>query len=111
MDRTRAAARLRRVVEGLPPIEDVLRGSVVTRVLRCGKPNCACASGPGHRAVYLSVTLKGGRTEQISLPAALIPAAKRQVANYRAWWKAIEAVSAVNRDMLRHERQRLKKGD
>lgn len=103
-----AEERRRRVVERLPPLEDVLRGSVVARVLRCGKPNCACAAGEGHRAVYLSVTLKGGRTEQISLPADLVPAVKRQVANYRAWWRAIEQISAINRQAVRHERQRLK---
>jgi hypothetical protein len=109
MARSQPPDRRRRAVEGLPPIEDVLRGSVVHRILRCGKPTCSCASGPGHPAVYLSVTLKGGRTEQISLPADLVPVATRQVANYVAWWKAIERVSALNRDLLRRERDKRKK--
>ena len=96
--------RRRRVARPLPPFEEILRGSVVARTLRCGKPGCRCADGEGHRATHLSVTLAGGRTEQISLPAERVPLARRWVANYRAWWAAIEAVSAINRDVLRHER-------
>ena len=53
---------------------------------------------------YLSVTLPGGRTEQISLPADLVPTAKEWVRNYKALWKAIEKVSAVNRQLLRQRR-------
>lgn len=97
--RQRAAARL-------PPFEEVLRGSVVVRSLRCGKPGCRCAEGEGHQATYLSVTLPGGRTEQISLPRELVPLVERQVANYHAWWNAIEQVSAINRELLRNERQK-----
>jgi hypothetical protein len=109
MDRDRAAVRRRLLAEGLPPFEEVLRGSVVVRFLRCGKPSCSCASGEGHRAVYLSVTLKGGRTEQISLPPELVPEVEAQVANYHAWWKAIEKISAINRDLIRSQRAELKK--
>jgi len=76
------------------------------RSVRCGKPSCRCAEGEGHRATYLSVTHPGGRTEQISLPLDLVPLAQRQVATYRAWWKAIEEVSAINRELLRIERQK-----
>ncbi|MGQ0545994.1 MAG: DUF6788 family protein, partial [Betaproteobacteria bacterium] len=45
--------RLRR---RLPPFEEILRGTVRTRELRCGKPTCHCASGPGHLAAYLTVS-------------------------------------------------------
>lgn len=99
-----ARERRRKLAAGLPPLEDVLRGSVVRRVLRCGKPGCRCADGEGHPAIYLTVTLKGGRTEQISLPEELVEQAERQVANYRTWWDAIEQISAINRDLLREAR-------
>jgi hypothetical protein len=95
----------RRILARLPPLEEVLRGSVIVRVLRCGKPGCHCAEGEGHRATYLSVTHPGGRTEQISLPAALVPLAEHGVAVYRAWWAAVEKLSAINRDRLRQQRR------
>jgi len=101
----RLLERRSRLLKRLPPFEEVLRGSVVRRLLRCGKPGCHCATGEGHPAVYLSVTHAGGRSEQISLPASLIRRAEQGVANYHAWWEAIEKVSALNRDLLRLERQ------
>jgi hypothetical protein len=101
----RLLERRSRLLKRLPAFEEVLRGSVVRRLLRCGKPGCRCATGEGHPAVYLSVTHAGGRSEQISLPPSLIPRAERGVANYHAWWAAIEQVSAINRELLRRERQ------
>jgi len=101
----RELERRRRVLARLPPLEEVLRGSVIVRLLRCGKPGCHCAEGEGHRATYLSVTHAGGRTEQISLPAALVPQALRGVAAYRAWGAAVEKLSAINRDRLREQRR------
>lgn len=100
--------RRRRILAKLPPVEDVLRGSVVARSLRCGKPGCHCADGEGHPATYLSVTHAGGRTEQISLPAELVPLARRGVAAYHAWWAALEKLSAVNRDRIRDQRRQQK---
>ncbi len=97
-------ARRGRVVKTLPPLEEIVRGSVVARRLRCGKASCRCARTGGHAATYLSVTFAGGRTEQISLPAALVPVARRWVANYRKWWSAVERISALNRELLRQQR-------
>ena len=96
--------RRRELLQALPPLEEVVRGSVFTRRLRCGKPGCHCARGNGHRATYLSVTFPGGRTEQISLPAALVPVARRWVANYLRWWRVLEKVSALNRKSLSQQR-------
>jgi len=98
-------ARRRRVLRSLPPLEEILRGSLFVRTLRCGREGCHCAQGEGHRVVYLSVTLPGGRTEQISLPARLVPMATRWVANYHSWWAAMERISTINRRLLRSHRQ------
>ena len=81
-----------------------MRGSVFTRRMRCGKPTCHCAQGVLHRATYLGVSFAGGRTVQVSLPPALVATARRWVANYQAWWRAIETISALNRELLRRRR-------
>ena len=101
----RLLERRSRLLKRLPPFEEVLRGSVVRRLLRCGKPGCHCATDAGHAVVYLCVTHAGGRTEQISLPTSLIRRAEQGVANYHAWWEALEKISAINRELLRRERQ------
>ncbi|MBI3503720.1 MAG: hypothetical protein HY059_02675 [Proteobacteria bacterium] len=38
---------------------------------------------------------------QITLSPAGVATARRWVANYQAWWRAIETVSAINRELLR----------
>lgn len=100
----RLLAQRQRALRDLPPLEEIVRGSVFARRVRCGKPSCHCAGTPGHPATYLSVTFAGGRCEQISLPAELVPLARRWVANYRKWWRAMEKVSALNREILRQQR-------
>src|SRR5260370_36605763 len=101
MQRPDMEARRRRVIAGLPPLEEVLRGSVFVRSLRCGKAGCRCMAGDEHSVTYLSATFPGGRTEQISLPPDLVRTAKRWVKNYQLWWRAIEELSAINRGVLR----------
>jgi len=51
-------ARRQRLARQLPPFEEILRGSVLTRELRCGKASCHCASGPGHLATYSSALIE-----------------------------------------------------
>lgn len=90
------------VTFGLPAFAEIVRGSLVTRYRRCGKPTCHCAKGRGHGpAHYLVVTLKPGKTEQILLSEAMLPVARQFLDNYRRWWAASEKVSALNRRLLR----------
>ena len=86
---------------GLPAFAEIVRGSLVTRYRRCGKPTCHCATTEGHGpAHYLVVTLKPGKTEQILLSAEMLPVARQFLDNYNRWWTALEKVSAVNRRLL-----------
>jgi hypothetical protein len=95
----------------LPPFEEMVRGSLVTRYRRCGKRNCHCVDTEGHGpAHYLAVTLKGGKTEQILLSEEMLPVARQYLENYKRWWDALEKVSDVNRRLLRlRARELLKK--
>lgn len=86
----------------LPPFADIVRGSLVTRYRRCGKPTCHCLRSRGHGpAHYLVVTLQTGKTEQILLSEEMLPVARQFLNNYKRWWAAVEKVSAVNRLLLR----------
>jgi hypothetical protein len=100
----RLIERRRRLLVQLPPLDEVLRGSLVERSVRCGKPSCRCASGELHAAVYLSVTHRGGRTEQISVPRELVASVRHGIAVYQKWWEILEQVASVNRDLLRQRR-------
>jgi hypothetical protein len=95
-------AQRERLASGLPAFAQIVRGSLVTRYRRCGKPTCHCAQGRGHGpAHYLVVTLKPGKTEQILLSEEMLPVARQFLDNYKRWWAALEKVAAVNRRLLR----------
>ena len=103
--KTKLLAQRQRVVQKVPPLEEVLRGSILKRLVRCGQPHCRCAAGERHAATVLTVSFPGGRTEQLSLPAAVVPTVREWVANYQRWWAIIEKVSAINRELLRVQRR------
>jgi len=94
--------RRQALASALPAFTEIVRGSLVTRYRRCGKPTCHCVGTEGHGpAHYLVVTLKPGKTEQILLSEQMLPVARRYLDNYNRWWAALEKVSAVNRRLLR----------
>ena len=92
--------RRNKIRETLPPLEEVLRGSLLQREIRCGKPTCRCVKGPGHPLLYVTVTFPGGRTQQVTVPRDLARTDRLWVGNYRRWWQAMEELSAINRRLL-----------
>ena len=94
-------ARKQRIIAALPPLTEMLRGSLFERRITCGKAACRCAQGPGHPTTYLSVSFKNGQTVQITVPKTLVPRVRELVDNYSAWWAALEQVSEINRQLLR----------
>jgi hypothetical protein len=74
-----------------PQIPRVLRGSVVIRRRRCGKPNCRCADGVSlHETPALSYSVRG-RTRILLLDQADVPAVRAAVSRYRDKLAAVEA--------------------
>jgi hypothetical protein len=73
-----------------------MRGSIVERVRRCGKPRCVCADDPAarHPGLYLSVHLDG-RTQVVHLRPADVPAVREAIAGYEALWATVTALTAV----------------
>jgi hypothetical protein len=115
---TKDAARRAKLIErrasaaaDAPEIEQVLRGTLRRRYVRCGKPGCHCRDGVGHGPiVYLSVTFAGGSTKQITIAPEDYEYAKRLVGNYQKLYAALERVSTINREILQ-ERLTSSSGD
>ena len=53
----------------MPDPAHVMRASLITRSIKCGKPNCRCANGEGHQSLYLS-SYYNGKTQLDSVPKA-----------------------------------------
>ena len=100
------AASLRRRRQGLlrqlPPLKAVLRGSLIERYKRCGKPGCKCAEGPGHGPkYYLSVSRSGFRPQMDYVPQEAHAQVAEFIANYHRAREILEAISEINRELLR----------
>ena len=99
-----AALRKRRqaLLRQLPPLKAILRGSLIERYKRCGKPGCKCADGPGHGPkYYLSVSYPGLRPQMDYVPQESHAQIAGFVANYHRARRRLEAISEINRELLR----------
>ena len=99
-----AALRKRRnvLLRQLPPLQSILRGSLIERYKRCGKPGCKCADGPGHGPkYYLSVSYPRLRPQMDYVPQELYVQTAEFLANYHRAREILEAISEINRELLR----------
>lgn len=94
----------------LPPVTQILRGSLVERYVTCGNPSCKCARGERHGPVwYLTVTLGRGRTTGGVIPAEKVDQVRGWIENYRAVRDRLEKISEINRELLRRDRARARR--
>src|SRR5260370_36738669 len=94
-----SALRKRRqsLLRKLPPLDAVLRGSLIERYKRCGNPNCKCAAGPGHGPkFYLSVSYPGRSPQMDYVPQADYAQISERVANYTLVREILEEISEIN---------------
>jgi len=107
------ALRQRRVgLAKIPPVAEILRGSLMERYVTCGNPACKCARGERHGPTwYLSVTLGPGRTTGSIIPAEKVAEVRGWIENYHKLKDQLEKISDINRELLRRERVQQRKRD
>jgi hypothetical protein len=94
----------------LPPVTEILRGSLVERYVTCGNPACKCARGERHGPMwYLTVTLGRGRTTGGIIAEEKVAEVRHWIENYHKLKDNIEKISEINRELLRRERARARK--
>ena len=100
---TAAVLRRRRqaLVRQLLPLQALLRGSLIERYKRCGKPGCHCAAGPGHGPkFYLSVSYPGARPSMEYVPQAVVPETRAALANYHRVRAIVAEICEITRELL-----------
>lgn len=101
--------RRRGLTELLPPLSEVLRGSLMERYLTCGNPDCKCARGERHGPVwYLSVTLDRSRRLGSTVHADQVEQVRQWIENYHQVKDHLEKISDINRELLRREKKQTK---
>ncbi len=94
----------------LPPLGEVLRGSLMERYLTCGNPVCKCARGERHGPVwYLSVTLDQSHRTGNTVPLDQVGQVRRWIDNYHRVKENLEKISDINRELLRRQKNKNKK--
>jgi hypothetical protein len=94
--------RRSQLLRKLPPLDSVLRGSLIERYKRCGNPNCHCASGPGHGPkYYLSVSYPGRSPQMDYVPQGDYEQVNQSLSNYTRIREILEEISEINHELLR----------
>ena len=92
-----------RLAAGLPSATDILRGSLLQRVIRHRSGCPKCNRGEGHPVAVLAVGYPGARIRQICLRKDQVPYVRRCLANYQKLKTAIERICELNQQLLRVE--------
>ena len=100
-----AALRRRRhqLVHALPPLEQLIRGSLIETYKRCGRPSCHCVNGPGHGPKhYLSTIARTGERPRLGyVPNASYPQVAEFLGNYHKLQQMLNEICAINAELLR----------
>jgi len=109
-DRQAVQQRRRRLHDQLRALthEPLMRGSVVERRRKCGKPNCACATDADarHGGKVITVFLDG-RAQSLALRSEDEPRVRRAVEAYGHAWRIINELTACElADLRRQARER-----
>ena len=94
--------RRKTLLRKLPSLEAILRGSLIERYKRCGKPGCKCARSRGHGPkYYLSVSKSGQKPEMDYVPQNYQQKVKEYLDNYRRTKMILQELCEINRELLR----------
>ena len=90
------------LVRQLPSVQAILRGSLLERYKRCGKPGCCCARGLGHGPkYYLSVSRSGENPQVEYVPQGYHEQVETYLGNYRVIKEILKEISRINSELLR----------
>jgi len=92
------------LVRSLPDLTDILRGSLLQRMIRHRQGCLRCERGEGHPVSVLAVTYPGRQIRHISLRSEQVPQVQRQLENYQRLKARLEEICELNQQALRAER-------
>ena len=90
---------------GLEQIEFFCKGTVLKRMMKCGKARCACASDPAKRhGPYFELTYKAnGKTVNVKLSPEAAPLYKAAAQQYRKLKTLLNRLDKLSKTILRYQ--------
>jgi hypothetical protein len=88
------------IMSSFPVPENVLRSSLITRLIKCGKSNCRCANGDGHESLYLS-SYYHGYTYLDYVPKSYVEKVSQYLSDYETASSLLVELSEINLELFR----------
>ena len=73
---------------------EIIHATLSRRKIVCGKPNCRCAKGDKHEALYL-VRSKNGHIKQLHIPKDWEKKVEEWVGKYKQICEGLEKISGI----------------
>ena len=95
-------ARKQEILSMLPGFDlaHVMRASLITRSVKCGKPNCRCANGEGHKSLYIS-SYYNGKTRLDFVPKSYKDKVSQCIKDYDELIALLSELSSINLELFR----------
>jgi len=108
MTRKQAVTTREKLIHRLTGLGGVLRGSLLERTIHHSSGCPKCARGEGHPLWVLNVGYPGGKTRQLSIRPEQVPQVRKALDQYRQVKETLEAISELNQQLLRLDRDEAK---
>lgn len=101
----RHAQRFQELKRGLGQLEYFCKGTVLKRMMKCGKAQCPCASDPGKRhGPYFELTYKvNGKTVNVKLSPEAAPLYKAASLQYRRLKTLLNRLEKLSQTILQRQ--------
>jgi hypothetical protein len=110
MKQERTLATRQQLLRQLPVTGEILRGSLIERIVRHRGGCATCARGEGHPMWVLTVSYPGSRTRQFSLRPEQVGEVREWLGNYQKLKEGLETICELNHELLRPEGGRAARG-
>jgi hypothetical protein len=105
MNREAILRRRAKLAAAFPFTAEIVRGSLLHRLIRHRTGCAVCAAGKGHPVWVLTVGYPGGRTRQFSLRPEQKPAVEQWLSNYHKLKESLERICEINLELLQAEKR------
>ena len=101
----RHAQRFRELKRDFQQVEYFCKGTVLKRMMKCGKAQCACASNDTKRhGPYYELTYKAnGKTVNVKLSPQAAPLYQAAAQQYRKLKRLFNRLEKLSQTILRHQ--------
>ena len=106
MNQKTVLRRRHQLAAALPFTAEIVRGSLLHRMIRHRAGCSVCADGKGHPVWVLTVSYPGGATKQFSLSPEQKPIIEQWLRNYHKLKEALERICEINLELLRTEKRK-----